>query len=71
VFGSHCAGVYNVRKFNFQANLCEYFAKTKRSIIVETFWDGEFCKRLFSTISEQHFNQNVEEVAYSIYLAVY
>jgi len=30
----------------------------------------EFSNRLFSTISEQDFNQNVE-VAYSIYLAVY
>ena len=33
--------------------------------------DGESGKRLFSTISEQDFNQNVREVAYSIYLAVY
>jgi len=32
---------------------------------------GEFSKRLFSTGSEQDFNQNVREVAYSIYLAVY
>jgi len=31
----------------------------------------EFSKRLFSTIREQDFNQNVGEVAYSIYLAVY
>jgi len=46
--------------------------KTKSSTIVETyFWDGKFSKRLFSTVSEQDFNQNVGEVAYSIYLAVY
>jgi len=46
--------------------------KTKSSTIVETkFWDGEFSKRLFSTFSEQDFNQNIGEVAYSIYLAVY
>jgi len=32
---------------------------------------GSFAKRLFSTISEQDFNQNIEEVAYSIYLAAY
>jgi len=32
---------------------------------------GEFSKRLFSTISEQDFNQNVGEVACSNYLAVY
>jgi len=45
--------------------------KTKSSSIVETYcWDGEFSKRLFSDISEQDFNQNVE-VTYSIYLAVY
>jgi len=31
---------------------------------------GEFSIRLFSTISEQDFNQNVE-VAHSIYLAAY
>jgi len=36
-----------------------------------SFWDGEFNKRLFSTTSEQDFNQNVGEVAYSTYLAVY
>jgi len=30
-----------------------------------------FTKKLFSTISEQDFNQNVGEVAYSINLAVY
>ena len=35
------------------------------------FWDGQFSKRLFSTISEQDFSQNVGEVTYSIYLAVY
>ena len=35
------------------------------------FWDGQFCKTRSSTISEQDFNQNVGEVAYSIYLAVY
>jgi len=34
-------------------------------------WDGEFSKRLFSTISEQDFNQNVGEVANSIYLVLY
>jgi len=47
--------------------------KTKSSTVVETFefWDGEFCKRLFSTISEQDFSQNVGQVAYSIDLAVY
>ena len=46
--------------------------KTKISTILETqFWDGELSKRLFSTISEQDFNQNVGEVAYSIYLAIY
>jgi len=46
--------------------------KTKSSTIVETsFWDGEFSKTLFSTISEQDFNQNAGEVAYSIYLAIY
>jgi len=33
-------------------------------------WDGESSKRLFSTISEQDFSQNVGEVAYSIYLIV-
>jgi len=45
---------------------------TKNSTIVETwFLDGEFSKRLFSTISEQDFNQNVGEVGYSIYLAAY
>jgi len=43
--------------------------KTKSSTIVETwFWDGEFRKRLFSTISVQDFSQNVGEVVYSIYL---
>jgi len=43
--------------------------KTKSSTNVETkFGDGEFRKRLFSTISEQDFNQNVVEVACSIYL---
>jgi len=35
------------------------------------FWDGEFSKRLFSTISEQDFNQNFGEVDYSVDLAVY
>jgi len=46
--------------------------KTNSSTIVETsFWDGEFSKRLFSTIREQDFHQNVGEVACSIYLAVY
>jgi len=34
-------------------------------------WDGEFSKRLSSTIGEQGFSQNFDEVAYSIYLAVY
>jgi len=34
-------------------------------------WLYKNSKRLFSTISEQDFNQNVGEVAYSIYLAVY
>ena len=32
---------------------------------------GSFAKRLFSTITEQDFNQNVVEVAYSICLAAY
>jgi len=57
---------------DFQANLCEAFGEEKSSTIVETyFWDGKFSKRLFSTVSEQDFNENVGEVAYSIYLAVY
>jgi len=46
-------------------------SKTKSSTIVETwFCNEEFSKRLFSTISEQNFNQNIGEIAYSIYLAV-
>ena len=46
--------------------------KKKSSTIVETYFgDGEFRKRLFSTMSEQDFNQNVGEVTYSIYLAAY
>jgi len=32
---------------------------------------GSLAKDNYSTISEQDFNQNVGEVAYSIYLAVY
>jgi len=35
------------------------------------FWDGQFCKRLSSTTSEQDFNQNVGEVACSVYLTVH
>jgi len=36
--------------------------KTKSSTIVETYFgDREFHKRLFSTITEQDFNQNVVE----------
>jgi len=46
--------------------------KTTSSTIVETlFCHGQFFKRLSSITSEQDFNQNVGEVAYSIYLAVY
>ena len=30
VCGSRCAGVYNVRKLDFQANLCEAFAEDKK-----------------------------------------
>ena len=42
--------------------------RQKAALLWRHLWDGEFRKRLFSTISEQHFNQNVGEVAYSIYL---
>jgi len=46
--------------------------KKKSSTIVETYFgDGEFRKRLFSTMSEQDLNQNAGEVTYSIYLAAY
>jgi len=60
------ASVYNVRKFDFQANLCQAFAEDKKQHYcgdLVLFWDGEFSKRLFSIISEQDFNQNVGEVA--------
>ena len=30
MFGSRCAGVYNVRKLDFQANLCEAFAEDRK-----------------------------------------
>jgi len=45
--------------------------KTESSTIVETKFGMEFSKRLFSTFSEHDFNQNVREVAYSIYIPVY
>jgi len=64
--------VYNIRKLDFLANLCEAFAEDKRQRYCgDLVLGGEFSTRLFSTISEQDFNQNVGEVAYSIYLAVY
>ena len=44
--------------------------KTKQHYCGYLVSDGEFSKRLFSTISEQDLTQNVGEVAYSIYLAV-
>jgi len=56
---------------DFQANLCEAFVEDKKKRYWGAFWDEEFSKRLFSTISGQNFNQNAGEVAYSIYLAVY
>jgi len=34
-----------------------------KHIQIDLVWDGQFCKRLSSTISEQDFNQNVGEVA--------
>jgi len=48
VFGSHCAGVYNVRKLDFQANLCEYFAKDKKKHSCgDIFGMGNFAKDCF------------------------
>ena len=54
-------------ELDFQANLCEAFAEDKKQ---HYSWDVELITRLFS-ISEQDFNQNVAEVACSIYVAVY
>jgi len=55
--------VYTVLESYIFRQICaKLLPKTKSSTIVETkFWDGEFSKRLFSTISEQDFNQNVEK----------
>jgi len=64
--------VYNVGKLDFQANLCEAFAEDKKQHDCgELVLGWRVQQRLFSTISEQNFNQNIGEVAYSIYLAVY
>jgi len=60
--------VHTMLELDFQANLCEAFAEDKKQ---HYSWDVELITRLFSIISEQDFNQNVAEVAYSIYVAVY
>jgi len=50
----------------------KFFAKDKKWHYCEDLVLGwEFSKRLFSTITDQDFNKNVGEVAYSIYSAVY
>jgi len=48
--------IYNVRKLHLQINLCELFAEKKkhnycRDIVLVK--EGQFCKRLSSTISKQ------------------
>ena len=49
-------------------NLCEAFAEDKNQHYCGDLVLGwGVAKRLFSAISEQDFNQNVGEVAYSIY----
>jgi len=61
-----------VSKLDFQANLCEAFAKVKKAALLWKlrFGMGSFTKDS-QTISEQDFTQNVGEVSSSIYLAVY
>jgi len=58
------ASAYNVTKLDSQSNLCEAFCRRQKVGV------SLGSKRLFSTVSEQDFNQNVGEAAYSIYLAV-
>jgi len=59
-------------ELDFQAYICEAFAEDKKQHYCEDLvWDVELIKKLFSTISEQDFNQNVGEVAYSIYVSEY
>ena len=66
------ASVYNIRKLDFQANICETFAAGQmQHYYGELVLGRGVFTRLFSTIREKDFNQNVGEVAYSIFLAVY
>jgi len=52
-----------LENYIFRQISAKFLQKTKSSTIVETyFYDGQFCKRLSSTISEQDFNQNIREV---------
>jgi len=61
-----------LESYIFKQISAKLLPKTKSSTSVETqFWDGEFSKRMFTTFSEQDFNQNLGEVASSVYLAVY
>jgi len=64
--------VHTMLELDFQAYICEAFAEDKKQHYCEDLvWDVELIKKLFSTISEQDFNQNVGEVAYSIYVSEY
>jgi len=55
--GHNDVGVYNVRKLDFQATLCEAFGEDKKQHYYgDLVWDGKFSKILFSTIGEQDFN---------------
>ena len=49
-----------LESYIFRQISAKFLPKTKSSTIVETlFWDVQFCKRLFSTISKHDFSQNV------------
>ena len=62
------ANVYNARKLHIHANLYDAFAEDKKQHCCgDKFVNGQFCKRLSSTISEQDFNENSGEVFTEIY----
>jgi len=56
--------IYNVKKLHLQANLHDVFAEDKKQNYCGdlVFYDGQFSKRLSSTINKQDLNQNVGEV---------
>jgi len=61
-----------LESYIFRQTSAKLLPKTKKQHYCgDLVLEWEFSKRLLSTINEQDFNQNVGEVACSIYLSVY